>query len=535
MKGLLRILLGAAVALPPSLAVGLAGGEAAAQKPGGILRIYHRDSPGNMSILENGTISVLMPMMAVMNNLVVFDPKQKQNRLDNIVPDLAESWSVNGEGNELTFKLRQGVKWHDGKPFTAADVKCTFDLLQGKAKDKLRLNAREAWWTNLNEVTADNEYQATFHLKRPQPSFLALLAAGFTPVYPCHVPAAQMRQHPIGTGPFKFVEFKPNQSIKVAKNPDYWKKGRPYLDGIEYTIIPNRSTAILAFIAGNFDMSFPYEVTVPMLKDVQAQLPQAVCEVTPLNFAPNLLVTEKPPFDNRQLRKAVAMTLDRQALIDILGEGQGDIGTATLPAPEGQWAMPKEMRDKLPGYDPDIAKSRAEAQKIMQSLGYGPEKRLSIKIASRNIPDYRDAASIVADQLKHIYIDAELELVETANWLPKLVRGDFVMAQSVAGAGIDDPDQTFYENYGCKSNRNYTKYCDPEVEKLVDQQSMETDIEKRRRIVWEMDRRLQEAVVRPVMYYMRKATCTRPEVKGLTVMVNSSYNGWRMEDVWLDK
>ena len=434
------------------LPLALAAGAAQAQKQGGVLRIYHRDSPSNMSILENGTISVLMPMMAVMNNLVVFDPKQKLNRLDNIVPDLAESWTVGEDGKDLTFKLRQGVKWHDGKPFTAADVKCTFDLLLGKTKEKLRLNAREAWWTNLNEVTADNEHQATFHLKQPQPSFQALLASGFTPIYPCHVPAAQMRQHPIGTGPFKFVEFKPNQSIKVTKNPDYWKPGRPYLDGIEYTMIPNRSTALLAFIAGNFDMSFPYEVTVPLLKDIKTQLPDAVCEITPTNFAPNLLVTQKPPFDNRELRKAIA--LDRQAFIDILGEGQGDVGTAMLPGPEGQWAMPKEMVRKLPGYDPDVAKSRAEAQKIMQSLGYGPEKRLSVKIASRNIPDYRDAASIVSDQLKHIYIDAELELVETANWLPKLVRGDFVMAQSVAGAGIDDPDQTFYENYGCKSNRN---------------------------------------------------------------------------------
>jgi peptide/nickel transport system substrate-binding protein len=344
-----------------------------------------------------------------------------------------------------------------------------------------------------------------------------------------------MRQHPIGTGPFKFVEFKPNQSIKVAKNPDYWKPGRPYLDAIEYTIIPNRSTAILAFIAGNFDMTFPYEVTVPMLKDINAQMPNAVCEVTPLNFAPNLLINEKPPFDNREVRRAIAMSFDRQSFIDILGEGQGDVGTATLPGPEGIWAMPKEMRDKLPGYAPDVAKSREEARKIMKSLGYGPDKPLSLKIASRNIPDYRDAASIVSDQLKNIWINTELELVETANWLPKLVRSDFVLAQSVAGAGIDDPDQTFYENYSCKSNRNYTHYCDPEVEKMIDQQSVETDVEKRKRLVWEIDRRLQEAVVRPILYYMRKATCLRPEVKGVTVMVNSSYNGWRMEDVWLDK
>jgi len=90
-----------------------------------------------------------------------------------------------------------------------------------------------------------------------------------------------MRQHPIGTGPFKFVEFKPNQSIILARNPDYWKPGRPYLDGIEWTIIPNRSTALLAFLAGKLDMTFPYEVTVPLLKDIESQDRQAICELRP--------------------------------------------------------------------------------------------------------------------------------------------------------------------------------------------------------------------------------------------------------------
>src|SRR5499427_7853105 len=194
-----------------------------------------------------------------------------------------------------------------------------------------------------------------------------------------------MRQHPIGTGPFKFVEYKPNQSIKVVKNPDYWKKGFPYLDGIEWTIIPNRSTQLLAFVAGTFDMTFPYEVTVPMLKDIKAQMPHAECEVTPQNVAPNVLITQKPPFDNLELRRAIAMTIDHQAFVDILGEGQGDIGTAMLPAPEGLWAMPNEMMQKLPGYDPDLKKNRDEARKLMQALGYGPNKRLSVKISARNL------------------------------------------------------------------------------------------------------------------------------------------------------
>jgi peptide/nickel transport system substrate-binding protein len=510
-------------------------GMAFAQKPGGTLRVYHRDSPASMSIYEETTLSTSMPMMGVFNNLVVFDPSQAQNRLDNIIPDLAESWSVSENAKDVTFKLRSGVKWHDGKPFTANDVKCSWDLLLGKRQEKLRINARETWWTNLNDVTADSDYEATFHLKRPQPSFLALLASGLSPVYPCHVSPAEMRQHPIGTGPFKFVEFKPNQSIKVVRNPDYWKSGRPYLDGVEYTIIPNRSTAMLAFAAGQFDLTFPYEITIAMLKDLRSQMPQAVCETTPMNVSMNLSIGQKPPFDKPELRHAVALSLDRKAFIDILGDGQGDIGTALLPAPEGQWAMPKEMMQKLPGYDPDVQKSRAEAQTMMRSLGYGPDNRINLKIVTRNLPDFRDPASIASDQLKNVWMDSEVDAVETANFLPRLMRSDFVIALTAIGSGLDDPDQNFYENYICDSKRNYTRYCSHEVDSMIDQQSMETDPTKRHELVWKIDRRIQEDVARPILYYMRKATCWSPAVNGLKLQVNSIYNGWRMEDVWLNR
>jgi peptide/nickel transport system substrate-binding protein len=246
------------LALTAGLCLGLAtAGTAGAQKSGGILKIYHRDSPASMSILEEGTIGVVLPMMGVFNNLVVYDQNVPQNSMGSIVPELATSWSWNDDKTTLSFKLREGVKWHDGKPFTAADVKCTFDLLIDQAPEKLRLNYRQSWWVNIDSTTTNGDYEAVLHLKHPQPAILAMLAAGYSPIYPCHVSPAQMRQHPIGTGPFKFVEYKPNQDIKVAKNPDYWKPGRPYLDGVEYTIIPNRSTAMLAFVAGQFDMTFP--------------------------------------------------------------------------------------------------------------------------------------------------------------------------------------------------------------------------------------------------------------------------------------
>jgi peptide/nickel transport system substrate-binding protein len=244
MKRDLRVLAAAG-----SLSLALSVGQAAfAQKQGGILRMPFFDSPASMSLHEESTFAALRPMMGVFNNLVMYKQDVPQNSMKSIVPDLATTWAWNEEGTELTLPLRQGVKWHDGKPFTAQDVKCTWDMLTGNAGDKLRINPRKSWYSNLEEVTTKGDYEVTFHLQRPQPSFLALLASGWSPVYPCHVPAREMRQHPIGTGPFKFVEFKPNQSITVTRNTDYWKQGRPYLDGVEYTIIKDLSTRTLAFI-----------------------------------------------------------------------------------------------------------------------------------------------------------------------------------------------------------------------------------------------------------------------------------------------
>jgi peptide/nickel transport system substrate-binding protein len=508
---------------------------ASAQKTGGTLRISHFDSPASMSLLEESTAAALRPIMGVFNNLVVYDQHVAQNSLKSIVPELATSWSSNEEGTELTFPLRHGVKWHDGKPFTAQDVKCTWDLLSGKTSEKLRINPRKSWYSNVEDVIANGDYEATFHLKRPQPALLALLASGWAPVYPCHVSPRDMRSHPIGTGPFKFVEFKPNEVVRVTKNRDYWKEGRPYLDGIEWTIIKDTSTRNLAFIAGTVDMYSPHNITIPILKDIKSRAPQAICEVAPTNVNRTLIINrEKPPFNDAELRRAMSLTLDRKAFIDIITEGQGDIGGTMLPGPEGVWSMPPELLNTLPGYDPDVAKNRTAAHKILEKLGYGPNKRLAVTVSTRNVPGYRDAAVILIDQLKEIYIDGQLETVDTTQWYPRIMRKDFTVGLNVSESAVDDPDQQFYENYVCTAERNYTGYCSPEVDKLVDQQSAESDKDKRKQVVWEIEKMLAQDGARPVIFYPRQATCRHPQVKGMTTMVNSIYNGFRFEDLWLD-
>ena len=197
--------------------------------------------------------------------------------------------------------------------------------------------------------------------------------------------------------------------------------------------------------------------------------------------------------------------------------------------------MPKEMLATLPGYGDSVERNRAEAQRIMRGLGYGPENRLPVKVSTRNIAPYKDPAVILLDQLKYAYIDAELEVIETANWFPKIFRKDFSVGLNLTGSGVDDPDQQFFENYACGSKRNFNGYCNPAIDALIAQQSAEIDQVKRKHLVWEIDRRLQEDGARPIIFHGRSATCWNPRVKNMTIMVNSIYNGWRFEDVWLAK
>jgi peptide/nickel transport system substrate-binding protein len=404
--------------------------------------------------------------------------------------------------------------------------------LLGVSAEKFRVNPRRAWYRNVEKITINGDYEVTFHLKRPQPYLIALLASGQSPIYPCHVPLRDMRNHPIGTGPFKFGEFKPNERITVTRNPDYWKPGRPYLDGIEYTIIPNASTRMLAFVAGKVDLIW---VTIPLLNDIKSQAPQAHCDVVMDNNSRDLIINRAvPPFDNPELRRAMALSLDRNAFIDILTEGQGAVGGSVLPPPDGVWGMPSEELHKLSGYGPDVQTNRTEARAIMERLGYGPEKRLPVTLSTRNVEGYRDAAVIAISQLREAYIDAQLEVIETANWFPRVIRKDYTVGVTVSEGGLDEPDQKFYETYACGADRNYTGYCNPETDALIDRQSAEPDPEKRRKLVWDVERRLAEDASRPVLLYSRFATCMQPRLKGLTTMTNSRFNGWRMEDVWLD-
>src|SRR4029077_2183607 len=248
----------------------------------------------------------------------------------------------------------------------------------------------------------------------------------------------------------------------------------------------------------------------------------------------HLLVNyHKPPFHNPDFRRAMALSIDRQAFVDTIAQGEGHIGGVLQPPPDGLWGMPADEVKRLPGYGPDVQENRAEGRRIMQQLGYGPDKHLDIKVTTRNIQLYRDPAVLLIDQLKHVYIDGELDVIDTPQYFPKIIRKDFTVALNLQTSGPDANILKLF--YTCGSSLNWDGYCNPEVDKMIEQQSREGEEQRRRQQAWAIERKLAEDAGRPIIFYPSTASCLQPTVKGLTLMVNSVFNSYRFEDIWLDR
>jgi peptide/nickel transport system substrate-binding protein len=229
------------------------------------------------------------------------------------------------------------------------------------------------------------------------------------------------------------------------------------------------------------------------------------------------------------------LAIDRAAFVSIIGRGETRIGAMMLPPPDGVWGMPAAELAQVEGYSPDIAASRAKAQELMGKLGYSASNPLKIKVSTRNIPVYRDSAVLLIDHLRHAFIEGELEPLDTSVWYVRLLKKEYQVGMNVQGVGIDDPDVVLFENFACDSERNYTGYCNKDLVTLFHKQSQMLDFEARRKLVWDIDRKLQEDGARPVIYHDRGSTCWWPQVKGVRISTNSIYNHWRFEDVWLDR
>src|SRR6267142_2095459 len=505
-------------------------------KSGGVLVTSPLSATPSLSPHEESTIATVQQASPCFNNLVYYDPTRKVESVDTVVPELAEKWSWQDNYRNLVFFLRKDVKWHDGKPFTSQDVKYTFDMVRGApdAKARLKVNPRKLWYEAIEAIEVPDAYTVVFRLKHPQPSLLQMLASGYSPVYPAHVPLAEFKNKCVGTGPFKLKENKPGELIEYVRNPDYFVKGRPYLDGIKFVIIRDRSTQIAALQSGQLDVGGSgWNKT--NAENAKSGAPRLAIIEADSNVADNVLVNfKKAPFNDVRVRRAINLALDRKAYLVGPRQGAATFGGALLPKPAGVWGLSPAEVAKLPGMG-DPVKQRTEAKKLLADAGFGPANPMKLVVSTRALPIYVDTASWMVDQLQQVGIEATLEQIETGVWHPKMTRLEYQIALNVTGTAIDDPDAQLFENYRCGSQRNFSGYCSEEIDRLMVEQSQTLDRAKRLRLVNEIDRTLQADGARLILGWGKQYAVHWPRVKAYPQHENSIFNVSRFQDTWLDK
>jgi peptide/nickel transport system substrate-binding protein len=518
-------------------APGDALGTGPAPKHGGVLNVMQREElPVGFAIHETSTISTIWPAMPCFNNLVLFDPMQKVERADTIVGELAERWSWQDGYRTLVFFLHKHVLWHDRRPFTSQDVKYTFDMVREApdARAKLRTNPHKEWYANVEAIEAPDPYTVLFRLKRPQPSLLMMLAGGHSPIYPAHVPPSEFRTGCIGTGPFKLKEWRRGEYVEYVRNPDYFVKGRPYLDGIRYLIISERGTRTAALQSGRLDVASPDETPKPIAELLRAAVPQMVTTEVGTGVADSLLLNStRPPFNDVRVRRAISLAIDRRAYVQAVRQGGAVMGASMAPPPFGVWGLLATDQARLPGWG-NLTEGKAEARRRLAEAGFTAAHPLRVEVGTRALASYRDFATFVAYELKQVGVETTLKELDTVQWFGAVARRDYQLGANLMGVVIDDPDVNYYENYGCGSVRNYTGYCNEQITRLIDQQSQELDPKRRLALVREIQRRFEEEAVRPIMGWRLDYFARWPHVRDL-VPHNSNYSFGRMQNVWLDR
>ncbi|MBI2888234.1 MAG: hypothetical protein HYY02_13660 [Chloroflexi bacterium] len=464
----------------------------------------------------------------VYDNLIMFDPA----RPGEIVPDLAESWELAPDGRSYLFRLRRGVRFQNGNPFTAADVKFTLERVINPPRG---VNSpRKDAFPHVAGIETPDDYAVRILLKRPTPSLLPNLASGWMSMYDKEWIEAKGHEAPkkelMGTGPFKLKEYIRGTSLEYERNQDYWRKDRPYLDGIKMLIVPDQGTRGAAFRTGQVMMDGPNTLDFQKLKqEMGDQLNfQTIGGMGGIGFLH--VNPSRKPFDDVRVREAINLVIDRDASIKVLAQGDADIG-GFLP-PSGAWTLSQEELRKLPGYAKDKTAEAEQAKRLMVEAGYAEGFKTNIFV--RNRQPLIDASTFAVDQLRKLNITAEIKPQETARSYELSERGDFDMLVWGYGFALDDPDAIYSEHYLCNSFRNYARLCFPDIDALFERQSQEVDPAKRKALVLELERKAVPTAMKMVFGWSRARNVTWRYVKNYTLHP-SSYNNTRFRDVWLDK
>jgi peptide/nickel transport system substrate-binding protein len=515
------------------ISIGLAAPVLAEEKPqyGGIMKVSLSGDPPSLDMHQETTFLVTISLSPCYNTLVIFDP----HGFPNIIGDLAESWESTPDAMTWTFKLHQGVKFHDGSEMTSADVKASWDKIIWPPEGTI--STRKSFYNMVKSVEAPDPYTVVFKLNYPSASFLSMLAFPNNFIYAkkyLDQDVNYYKTHVMGTGPFKFKNWVRGSYLEVERNPDYFKKGFPYMDGIKYFSIKDLSAAAKAVRTGRVDTElrgFPPAESEAIKKQMGDKIviryPKSISH---WGIAFNI---KQKPFDDERVRKAMSLAINRYEMAKVIGPLTGLETVGGLIHPDVEWALTPEELQALPGFGKDYDANLKEAKRLLAEAGYPNGFKTKLLNRAVKLP-YIDYGVYLITAWKKVGIEAEHNVQESAAWSKDRLSGNFaVLADPFGSAGLGDPDQIMVK-FTTDGSGNYGGFSDPEVDRLYELQKVELDRQKRIDLVKQM-----QNIIIGKGYFLPGLYWTRIEARSARIKNyephHSHHMNRRFEDAWLAK
>ena len=496
----------------------LAAALAVALVCGGCKSTTQADEPGTVNFLIESMPTNLDPRIgtdAQSQHLdgLIYDGLVKLDSQMNIVPDLAERWET-PDPQTYIFHLRHGVKFHDGRPFTSADVKYTFDsLMSGEVK-----SVKRGTFPMLESVDTPDAYTVIFHLSQPSASFmwnLTAMAMGIVPAGSGHTPTSD----PIGTGPFRFVSMTQDQDVVVDRNADYFG-GAPKIAEVRFRVVPDAITRALELRKGTADIGGVTSLTPDMVVALEKQ-PGIVADDQPGTVIAYVAINfDDPILAHREVRQALAYATDRASLIHYLLRGQARVASSLLPP--NHWA-----------YDPNVPQypyDPAQAERLLDAAGFprgADGVRFHVTMKTSTEESARLLSEALAGEWRRVGVVLDLRPLETATFLSDIGRGSFQLYTLRWVGANNDPD---IFDYVFNSKRmpplgaNRGHYRNPALDALIEQEKVEMDRDKRKAILWQIQKIVADDEPYINLWYMDNVCVHRTRVTGITLAPTGEYD-----------
>jgi peptide/nickel transport system substrate-binding protein len=534
---------GAPAAAPPAgaPATAPAGGlpaqapsGAAANEPprkGGELVFVVGAEPPSFDGHRESTFSMLHWTAPHYSLLLKFDPQNSTQ----IVGDVAESWTVSPDGLTYQFKLRDNVRFHDGSALTARDVKASYDHIVNPPQGVV--SVRRASYSAIDSVEAPDDRTVVFHLKYPQAAMLSLLASPWNYLYKADLLEQDPRwyeKNVMGSGPFRFVEYVPGSHWIGKRFEDYFVSGQPYLDGFRAVFIRDPSAQVAAIRGERAHAEFR-GFSPPQRDDlVRAMGKDVVVQESPWTCSLYVVFNnERPPFNDVRVRRALSLAVDRWGGSQALSQIAIVKDVGGLQRPGAPFAMPEAELTKLAGFGRDANAAREQARRLLREAGV-PDG-FSFTLKNRDVPmPYEPVGVFLVDQWRRIGLNVTHLPQETGPFTNDLRSGDFETSVDFNCDYLDEPDLQLAKFLSAnRSPANFGRYNDPVLDDLFDRQAREPNVEARKQLAWQYERRvLDEEVYAMTVLWWHRIIPHSAKLRGWKI-TSSHYTNQDLATVWL--